>query len=62
MMWKIRLTAWGVSYFTDQQMTPYFSGGSTINGIPGGDSWARVLGGQIGWLPWPLHRVDADWS
>ena len=40
--------AWPVSFFTDQLMTPYFSGGSTINGAPGGDRWARVLDGQIG--------------
>ena len=40
--------AWAdVSYFADRLMTPYFSGGSTINGTPGGDRWARVLGGQI---------------
>ena len=37
-----------VIYFTDQLMTRYFSGGSTLNGTPGGDRWARVLGGQIG--------------
>ena len=52
--------AWAVSYFTDQLMTPYskyFSGGSTINGTPGRDR--RVLGGQIGRLSLPLHRVDA---
>ena len=52
--WKvvevIRLAAWAVNYFTDQLMTPYFSGESTINGTPGGDRWARILGGQIGWL------------
>ena len=54
--------AWTVSYCTDQQMMPYFSGGSTINGTPSGDRWARVLGGQIGWLSSPLHRVDADGS
>ena len=59
---RIRLAAWAVSYFTDQLMTPCFSGGSTINGTPGGDRWARVLGGQIGWLTEPLHRVDADCS
>ena len=39
-----------VSYFTYQLMVPYFSGGSTINGTPGGDRWARVLGEKIGWL------------
>ena len=58
--------AWVVlSYYTDQLMTPcskYLSGGSTLNGTPGGDRWARVLCGQIGWLPEPLHRVDADCS
>ena len=36
--------AWAVlSYYTDQLMTPcskYFSGGSTLNGTPGGDRWA----------------------
>ena len=37
-----------------------FSGGSTLDGTPGGDRWARVLGGQIGWLSEFLHRVDAD--
>ena len=47
---KIRLAAWAVSYFTDHLMTPYFSGGRAINGTPGGDRWARVLGGEIGWL------------
>ena len=30
-----------------------------MNGAPGGDRWARVLGGQIGWLSEPLDRVDA---
>ena len=49
-------------YFTDELMTPYFSGGSTLNGTPGGDRWARVLCGQIGWLSEPLDRVDADCS
>ena len=43
-------------------MTPYFSGGSTIKGATGGYRWARVLGGQIGWLLEPLHVVDADCS
>ena len=42
-------------------MTPYFSGGSTLNGTPGGDRWARVLCGQIGWLSESLHLV-ADYS
>ena len=52
------------SYFADQlkMMTPHFSGVSTLNGTPGGDRWARVIGGQIGWLPEPLHRFDADYS
>ena len=61
---KIRLASWlsCVIYFTDQLLTPYFSGGSTLNGTPGGDGWARVLGGQIGWLLEPLHRFDADCS
>ena len=58
--------AWVVlSYHTDQPMTPfskYFSGGSTLNGTPGGDRWARVPCGQIGWLSEPLHGVDADCS
>ena len=35
-------------FFTDELMTPYFAGASTLNGTPGGDRWARVLGGQIG--------------
>ena len=50
------------SYFADQlkMMTPHFSGVSTLNGTPGGDRWARVIGGQIGWLSEPLHRLDAD--
>ena len=47
---KIRLAAWAVTYFTDQLMTPYFSGGTKINSTIGGDRWARVLRGQIGWL------------
>ena len=53
--------AWAVSYSTDQPMTrysTYFSGGSTINGTPGTDP--RVLGGQIGRLSLPLHRVDTE--
>ena len=57
--------AWAVSYYTDQLMTPYskyFSGGSTLNGTPGGDRWARVLCEQIGWLSDPLRRVHADCS
>ena len=45
---KIR-PGWDVSYFTDQ-LTPSFSGGSTINGTPDGDRSARVLGGRIGRL------------
>ena len=46
----------------NQLMTPYFSGGSTLSGTPGGDRWAGVLGGQIVLLSEPLHRVDADCS
>ena len=51
-----------MSYFADQLTddTPYFSGASTLTGTPGEDGWARVLGGQIGRLPEPLHLVDAD--
>ena len=63
---KIRLASWlgCVIYFTDRLMTPYFSGGCTVNGTPGGDRWARVLRGQIGWLSDPLRRVHAgcSWS
>ena len=33
-----------------------------MNGTPGGDRWARVLGGQVGWLSEPLHLVDVDCS
>ena len=54
--------AWAVSFFTDQVMTPYFSGASTLTGTPGGDRWARVLGGQIGRLSDPLRRVHAGCS
>ena len=54
--------SWAVSYFTDQLMASYFSGGSKINGTPCRDRRARVLGGQIGWLSEPLHLVDADSS
>ena len=43
-------------------MRPHFTGGNTIDGTLGGDRWARVLGGQIGWLSEPLHLVDADCS
>ena len=42
-------------------MTPFVPGGSTINGTPGGDGWAQVLGGQIDRLSWPRQRVDADY-
>ena len=59
---KIRLAAWAVSYFTDHLMTPYFSGGRAINGTPGGDRWARVLGGEIGWLSDLLRRVHGGCS
>ena len=54
---------WAVIYFTDQLLTPcskYCSGVSTLNGTPGGNRWARILGGQIGWLSEPLHRFEAD--
>ena len=58
--------AWAaLSYYTDQLMKPcsnYFSGGSTLNGTPGGDRWVRVLCGQIGWLSEPLHQFDAGCS
>ena len=57
--------AWVVIYFTDQLLTPcskYFSGASTLNGTAGWDRWARVIGGQIGWLSEPLHRFEADCS
>ena len=47
---------------TDQLLTTNFSGGSTLNGTLGGDRWARVLGGQIGWLSDPLRRVHAGCS
>ena len=58
---EIRLVSWlgCVIYFTDQLMTPYFSGGCTLNGTPGGDRWGRVLCEEIGWLSEPLHRFDA---
>ena len=61
---KIRLASWlsCVIYFADQLLTPYFSGARTLNGTPGGDGWAQVLGGQICWLSEPLHRFDADCS
>ena len=42
-------------------MTPYFSGGSTLNGTPGRDRWARVLCAQIGLLSESPHLV-ADCS
>ena len=51
-----------MSYCTDQLLAINFSGGSTLNGTPGGDRWARVLGGQIGWLSYPLRRVQAGCS
>ena len=61
---KIRLASWldWVIYFTDQLMMLCFSGGSTLKGTPGGDRWARVVCGQIGWLSEPLHRFEADCS
>ena len=51
----IRLAPYAVSYFTDQLMTTYFSGGSTINGISSGDRWARVLG----WADWLAVRAPS---
>ena len=51
-----------MSYCIDQLLTPNFSGGSTLNGTPGGDRWAQVLGGQIGWLSDLLRRVHAGCS
>ena len=51
-----------IEYCTDQLLTRNFSRGSTLNGTPGGDRWARVLGGQIGWLSGPLRRVHAGCS
>ena len=51
-----------MSYCTDQLLTPHFSGWSTLNGTPGGDMWARVFGGQIGWPSDPLRRVHAGCS
>ena len=67
--WQFGIRYWGrrsdwlaVSYCTDQLLTPNFSGGSTLNGTPGGDRWARVLGGEIGWLSDPLRRVHAGCS
>ena len=56
------LLGWAVIYCTDQLLTPYFSGASTLNGTPRGDRWARVRGGQIGWLSEPLGRFNADCS
>ena len=45
-------------------MTQYFSGGSTLNGTPGGDRWVRLLCGLISRLSEPLQRFDAgcSWS
>ena len=54
------LLGWAVSYCTGELLTPSFLGANTLNGTHGGDRWARVLGGQIGWLSEPLHRFDAD--
>ena len=51
-----------IFFFTDQLMTPYFSGASTLNGAPDGDRWAQVLGGQIGWPSDRLRRGHAGWS
>ena len=56
--------AWVVlSYYTDQLMTQCSNSGRiTLNGTPGGDRWARVLCGLLGWLSEPLHRAGADCS
>ena len=54
------LLGWAVIYSTDQLLTPYFSGASTLNGTRGRDRWVLVLGGQIGWLLSALDRFDAD--
>ena len=60
--WGRRSDWLAVSYCGDQRLTPNFSGGSTLNGTPGGDRWARVLGGEIGWSSDPLRRVHAGCS
>ena len=51
-----------MSYCTDQLLTPNLLGRSTLNGTPGVDRWARVLGRQIGCLSDPLRRVHAGCS
>ena len=51
-----------MTYCIDQPLTPNFSGVSKLNGTPSGDRWARVLGGEIGWLSDPLRRVHAGCS
>ena len=51
-----------MTYCIDQLLTPNFSGVSKLNGTPSGDRWARVLGGEIGWLSDPLRRVHAGFS
>ena len=61
--WGRRSYWLAVSYCCpDQLLTPNFSGGSPLNGTPGGGRWARVLRGQIGWLSDPLRRVHAGCS
>ena len=60
--WGRRSDWLAVSYCTDQLLTPNFSGGSTLNGTPGGNRWVRVLCGQIGWLSDHLRRVHAGCS
>ena len=57
-----RRSDWAVSYCTDQLLTPNFSGGSTLNGTPGGDRWARVICGNFIWLSESLHRDNAERS
>ena len=45
---RIKLVAWtDVNLFADQLMTPYLSGGSTINGTPGGDRGREFLVGRL---------------
>ena len=52
--------AWSGELLTySDQLTPWFSGGGSINDGSGGDGWA--LGGKIGRQS-PLHRVHGDCS
>ena len=59
---KIRRAAYAVSYVTDQP-TPCDSqvGAQEMVHLVG-IGWARVVGGQIGRLSLPLHRVDGGCS